>query len=82
MVLDSYNVADVVDTGVGVYDIVFESPMDNKGYTLSANAVSARFVGANTYAVNKVTLTSYNSAGAATEGTFVSVAIHGGKTNV
>ncbi|MDC1406052.1 discoidin domain-containing protein [Akkermansiaceae bacterium] len=32
---DSYNVYDVVDLGVGQYEVIFETPMDDRGFSVS-----------------------------------------------
>ncbi|MDH5182256.1 MAG: hypothetical protein OEX12_00065 [Gammaproteobacteria bacterium] len=44
LILDSYNVSDVVDLGVGAYKIIFETPMDLPAYTVAGYAQHAESV--------------------------------------
>lgn len=40
LILDSFNVKDIVDTGTGTYTVIFETPMDTIGYTATIASIN------------------------------------------
>ena len=78
---DSYNVASVVRTGTGIYDIYFTIPMDNVNYSTIANSSSGRtsqFVKNYNTFYNKTTI-EYQVGGVDYDEASSSVQIFGGK---
>jgi len=79
LIRDSYNVADVVDLGVGIYKVVFETPMDSVGYSATAIANDTYIAGDNGKKINYVGLTCRTTAAALIDGSRMTLAIFGGK---
>lgn len=80
---DSFNISSVVRLGTGIYDVYFETDMDNVNYSsVATNNISSTGVSSNKLDnfIHKVTLTTskYNAASSAT---INSVHILGGRNN-
>ena len=79
---DSYNVADVVDIGVGQYDIVFETPMDIVGYSVGGSvelSAGTLEVITSTATINRFRVNIRDSV-SASQDSYASVNIFGGKS--
>ena len=86
LIRDSFNVKDIVDVGTGYYKIIFNTPMDDIGYSVSISVgegyVATTAVGAPK--TSSINVQTWDSLGAPVtiDASFFSATIFGGKTNV
>ena len=83
LIRSSYNVKDVVDLGTGVFEVLFETPMDNSNYSVNGTTYSAA-VASNNYtvqSVNSCTVRTYAlSSSALLDRAYIGVQVFGGKS--
>jgi len=85
LILDSYNVADVVDEGMGIWRVIFETPMDSAGYNAlvsgpAASGTANNFsCGPSSWTTQDVTVNNERADGTATDSASMNVTIFGGK---